>query len=121
MAVKAVSVTMTVDASASASALSAPIVERHRPISILVWADQSAAGSFFRVFLTKQSTPNPEPQPGDPPVFDLRVDRLFGTNVFFTPLAMTTIVDPPVQVNLFFNNAATAAANVIATYVYETV
>jgi len=119
MAVKAVSLTGTVAAGSTGNFLSPPILERHRPVSILVWSSVSATGSKFSAFLTKSPTPISEPQVGDPPAFMLLNVQVYGTNVFSTPLAMTTYVDPPVRLAFSFYNAATSEATVVVTYLYE--
>ncbi len=121
MAVKAVSLTATVDASSQTVLLSPTIHERHRPVSFLFWISVSATGSWFSAFLTRQPTEPTSPQPGDPDAFYLPQVQTYGTNVFATPLATVTIVDPPVRLALVVNNAAASAARVVATYLYEVV
>jgi len=121
MAVKAMSLRGTVAAGETGNFLSPVIHERHRPVSILVWTSVSATGSTFSSFLTKSENPVSEPQVGDPPAFMLLNVQTYGTNVFSTPLAMTTIVSEPVRLAFSFYNAATSEAVVVVTYVYEVV
>ncbi len=120
MAIRAVSLTGSVEATSRSNFLSAPIMQRHRPVAVLVWASASETGSSFSVFLTKSDTPVPEPQVGDPNAFELLNIQTYGTNVFSTPLGLTTSVDPPVRFAFSFYNAAASAATVVATYIYET-
>jgi len=119
MAVKAVSLTASVPATTRVNLLSQPIMERHRPVSLLFWTSVSATGSKFSAFLTKSPTPVSEPQVGDPPAFQLLDVQTYGTNVFSTPLAMTTYVDPPVRFAFSFYNASSSAATIVVTYLYE--
>jgi len=119
MAVKAVSLTGSVPAGETRNFLSPVIHERHRPVSILVWASVSETGSKFSAFLTKSPVPVSEPQVGDPHAFLLLNVQVYGTNVFSTPLALTTFVDGPVRLAFSFTNAAASAATVVVTYLYE--
>ena len=121
MAIKAVSVTGSVAATSRGNFLSPPILTRHRPVAAMLWTSLSATGSKYSIFLTRSEVAVDIPQVGDPPVFQILDVQTPGTNLVIIPFAVQTIVEPPIRFNFSFYNAATSAATVVATYVFEEV